>query len=182
MDINYRNTAQIVSFAARLVAGDEYADIEGIVARGDVPSSVPRTGADPALEWCASWRDRNDRMIGRIREVIRDVGTGVGDVGVLCATRVGVQYVVQALRSAGCPVVLLEDYDGTPVEAVKVGTIKRAKGLEFKQVLIPDVRRDLVRSSAPPDGDAARERWDLARRELYVAMTRARDGLWVAVL
>ena len=27
--------------------------------------------------------------------------------------------------------------------------------------------------------DTDRERWDLTRRELYVALTRARDGLWV---
>ena len=31
------------------------------------------------------------------------------------------------------------------------------------------------------DDDGARERWDLSRRELYVAMTRARDGLWVGI-
>jgi len=31
---------------------------------------------------------------------------------------------------------------GATVDAVKVGTIKHAKGLEFKQVLMADVRRD----------------------------------------
>ncbi len=63
-----------------------------------------------------------------------------------------------------------------PVDAVKVGTVKRAKGLEFKQVLLARVPPALLDS--PAGGDEARE---IQRRELYVAMTRARDGLWVGV-
>ena len=64
--------------------------------------------------------------------------------------------------------------------SAKVGTIKRAKGLEFKQVLIPDIRREHT-ITQPPTDETDRERWDLTRRELYVAMTRARDGLWVGI-
>ncbi len=86
------------------------------------------------------------------------------------------------LREAGAPVVMLTDYDGAPVDAIKVGTIKRAKGLEFKQVLLPEVRADELGPAAPPQDPSERERWELRRRELYVAMTRARDGLWVGVV
>ncbi|MEA5053134.1 MAG: hypothetical protein VB093_06785, partial [Propionicimonas sp.] len=50
----------------------------------------------------------------------------------------------------------------------------------FKQVLIPDIRREHT-VTEPPTEDTERERWDLTRRELYVAMTRARDGLWVGI-
>lgn len=77
--------------------------------------------------------------------------------------------------------VLLQDYDGAVTDAIKVGTVKRAKGLEFKQVLLPDVRRTLLEGASAPDEPSARERWELARRELYVGMTRARDGLWIGV-
>ena len=78
---------------------------------------------------------------------------------------------------------VLTEYDGAPVDAVKVGTIKRAKGLEFKHVLLADAWPDDVEGPAkPPEDGAARERWELRRRELYVGMTRARDGLWVAVV
>jgi superfamily I DNA/RNA helicase len=85
-----------------------------------------------------------------------------------------------ALLTAGFPVVNLEEYSGVPIDAIKVGTIKRAKGLEFKQVLIPDIRREHT-ITQPPTEDTEHERWDLTRRELYVAMTRARDGLWVGI-
>lgn len=61
-----------------------------------------------------------------------------------------------------------------------MGTIKRAKGLEFKLVLIPDIRHEHT-ITAPPTDDTERERLDLTRLELYVAMTRARDGLWIGI-
>jgi ATP-dependent exoDNAse (exonuclease V) beta subunit len=32
------------------------------------------------------------------------------------------------------------------------------------------------------DGQDAGERVEMERRELYIAMTRARDGLWVGVV
>ncbi|MBB1512593.1 UvrD-helicase domain-containing protein [Tessaracoccus sp. MC1627] len=180
LDINYRNTAQIVNFAQRLVAGDEYADIEGVLARGDVPASVPRKGADPVIAHCGSRRELNDALIARVRSVTTDIGTGIGDVAVLCISRWAARDAARALEQAGFPVVDLEKYNGVPVDAVKVGTIKRAKGLEFKQVLIPDIRNEHT-ITEPPADDTARERWDLTRRELYVAMTRARDGLWVGI-
>jgi superfamily I DNA/RNA helicase len=84
------------------------------------------------------------------------------------------------LQEAGLPVIKLTEYDGGSSDGIKVGTIKRAKGLEFKQVLLPDVRRDAV-APAPAAEGADRERWTLLRRELYVGMTRARDGLWLGL-
>ena len=48
-------------------------------------------------------------------------------------------------------------------------------------VLLPQARSSLLAGAQPPDDPAERERWDLDRRELYVAMTRARNGLWLAV-
>jgi len=180
LDTNYRNTKQILQFASRLVAGDEYADIEGVVGPGEVPSRVERDGPPPTIDRCTSWSQREERLVRRVRAALTEVGTTSGDIGVLCLTRRSVRTFADALRRAGLPVVELTEYDGRPGEGIKVGTIKRAKGLEFKQVLLPDVRQDAV--SGPPPGDGTeRERWTLLRRELYVGMTRARDGLWVAL-
>lgn len=180
LDVNYRNTVEIVDFARRLVDGDEYADIEGSLARGDVPSSVPRSGPKPEIFRGSTWASINAAMVDRIRSVTREIGTGTGDVAVLCATKRRATNAAAALTAAGLPTISLEDYTGAAVDAIKVGTIKRAKGLEFKQVLIPDVSAEQT-TSTPPTDDAEHERWDLSRRELYVAMTRARDGLWVGI-
>lgn len=180
LSVNYRNTAQVLRFASRMVEGDEFADIEGTTSRGDPTESVPRSGPEPTRVWCRTREEHDGLLVEQVRSVVKQVGTGLGDVGVLCVTRDGVRRAVATLQGAGLPVVELEDYDGRPVEAVKVGTVKRAKGLEFKQVLVAHVSSDWVRP-APADDGAAREAWALRRRELYVAMTRARDGLWVGI-
>ena len=80
------------------------------------------------------------------------------------------------MTAAGIAAVDLENYDGRPIDAVKVGTIKRAKGLEFKQVLLWRVPEGLIDSAPTGEEDDV-----LRRRELYVGMTRARDELWVGI-
>ena len=180
LDINYRNTAQIVAFAQRLVASDEYADIEGTLQRGDTPSAIPRSGPTPDHVWCDSWAQMNRATVARVIEVTRHDGTSYGDVAVLCATHAAANSVAAALRGAYVPVQPLEDYIGTPADAVKVGTIKRAKGLEFKHVLLSHVPHHMTTPAPPVDRDL--ERWVLGQRELFVAMTRARDDLWVGIL
>jgi hypothetical protein len=48
-------------------------------------------------------------------------------------------------------------------------------------VLLARVEPALLDSGPEPTSEPDRERRDLDRRELYVAMTHARDGLWVGV-
>lgn len=182
LDVNYRNTVEILEFAALMVADDEYADIEGATTRGDRPVQVPRRGAKPEYIKCGNGAERTQLLVARVRDVVHEVGTGLGDVGVLALSRYGVQQALQALRKAGIPAVPLDEYNGVPVDAVKVGTVKRAKGLEFKQVLVADVQASWFAETAESLTDVERERREYRLRELYVAMTRARDGLWVGVV
>ena len=89
----------------------------------------------------------------------------------LCATNGEAASVERFLAAAGIPSLNLLDYVGLPVDAVKVGTIKRAKGLEFKLVMVPW-------AAASRSGVGA-ERAVRDMREHYVALTRARDALWI---
>jgi len=182
LDVNYRNTREILQFASVLVRDDEFADIEGATAQGDRPTEVARTGTKPVYVRCANEADRQRRLVLRVHEVVAEVGTNFGDVGVLSLSRRGVEAAMDSLTKAGVPVVNLEKYDGVPSNRVKVGTVKRAKGLEFKQVLVVDPYASWLSEKADRLDDVERERRDYRLRELYVAMTRARDGLWVAAI
>jgi len=179
LDVNHRNTAEILAFANAVVAGDEYTDIEGTGQLMDRVDTVTRSGPVPILSRHRSWPDHDAALVDRVRGVTRLVGTSWGDVGVLSTTHWQVTKTKEALVAVGIPVIALDRYDGRPVDAVKVGTVKRAKGLEFKQVLLARVEPALLATGAEPTSQTDRERRDLDRRELYVAMTRARDGLWV---
>ena len=180
MSTNYRNTAEIVDFAASLVTGDEFIDIEGGAGTPDATTAVIRRGGQPTIARFSSKTAHDDSLVSHIRSVSKE-HVGLGDIGVLAMTNWQVTDVVKALTAAGIPSINLDKYNGRPTDAVKVGTVHRAKGLEFKQVLVARTSPQLLDPSTVVTGDAARERRDLDRRALYVAMTRARDGLWVGV-
>ena len=100
-DVNYRNTAEILAFAAQLVEGSEFADIEGEIARGDALATIARHGPEPVVERCAKRSTHDARLVRRVQEAVRDLGTGLGDVGVLCGTRDAVARAERALGKAG---------------------------------------------------------------------------------
>ena len=49
------------------------------------------------------------------------------------------QAYLAVLRRAGLPCIALEKYDGQTTDAIKVGTFRQAKGLEFKYVFLPQL-------------------------------------------
>ncbi|WP_294178465.1 nuclease-related domain-containing DEAD/DEAH box helicase [uncultured Schumannella sp.] len=186
LDVNYRNTAEILEAAGRIVADDQYTDIEDAATIGFEGGGAPsRHGARPVFVRFDSPREHSEAMVARIRTITQSIDTSLGDIGVLCSTNGQAQSVQSLLEAQGITSVNLLDYDGTQADAVKVGTIKRAKGLEFKHVLLPWTRADLVSPATVRALDGAEsllEREERERRELYVAMTRARDGLWVGTV
>jgi hypothetical protein len=177
---NYRNTAEIAQFAASLVAGDEFFDIEGSSSRGDTPVQIMRHGPKPKVSRFTSRSTHDHSLVEHVQKLI-STGTRLGDIGILTHTNYAAADVSRALAAAGISSIDLLKYDGKPIDAVKVGTIKRTKGLEFKQVLVVRTSPQLLDSAPSGIDSAASERRELDRRELYVAMTRARDGLWVGV-
>lgn len=83
------------------------------------------------------------------------------------------------LREAGVATIDLLEYDGVGTRAVKVGTFKRAKGLEFSHVFLPYLRPAPPAMRVGESEEAFGERAERERRELFVGMTRARDVLWL---
>ena len=178
LSTNYRNTREIAQFAATIVEGDEFVDLEGGPGRADAALDVPRTGPSPKLASFESLASHDAALVSHVRTLVAS-GVDLGDIGVLTATNRDALAMITALRTAGFDAIELETYAGAPAPLVKVGTIKRAKGLEFKQVLLARVDGSLLSPAAPGLDEGALERRDIERRELYVGMTRARDGLWV---
>ena len=112
-------------------------------------------------------------LVSHVHSLVES-GVDAGDIGALTAPNRDALALLTALRAAGFDAIELESYTGLAAPLVKVGTIERVKGLEFKQVLLARVDGSLLAPAAAGLDDGARE-----RRELYVGMTRARDGFWV---
>ena len=130
-----------------------------------------RHGLIPEQVHFSSLAAHDKALVQRIREAVASGEMSFGDIAILCDTNREAAIVETQLALATIPTINLLEYAGMPADKVKVGTTKRAKGLEFKMVMMPWSSRS---HSGSDDESAAR-----AIRERYVAATRARDALWI---
>jgi catechol 2,3-dioxygenase-like lactoylglutathione lyase family enzyme len=175
--INYRNSAAVLAAARELAPTVPNADPsdteEGYAA-------VARSGGQPAGSISTGNVTAHDQaLLAAVRTAATRLG-GYAPLAVLCRNLADVDRYLALLRADGIPCLPLTDYAGLPVDRVKVGTYKRAKGLDFGAVLLPRVPRPV--DAAQLSDPAAAERAELTTRELHVAATRARDELWTGRL
>lgn len=181
LSVNYRNTVEILDFANKTIAATGYVDIDDSTSPADATAdagiealeSLRRHGHPPVFDHFASASEHDAAIVRRVRQAASNDDTALGDIAVLCDTNYQVDRVIKMLEASGLPTIDLHTYDGNPVDRVKVGTIKRAKGFEFKAVLLPWT------PPLPTEPDPNDERMLRAYRERYVAATRARDRLWI---
>jgi DNA helicase-2/ATP-dependent DNA helicase PcrA len=132
-------------------------------------------------------------LIGGATFFAQDSGaSGVGDAApddcaVLVRTLLLSRPIIEALDNHGVPYILQNDESrqisasGLAVGGVRVMTIHAAKGLEFAQVFVPALEDGLLPFTLfdkKEDADTARLAEE--KRLLYVAMTRAKVGLYLS--
>jgi hypothetical protein len=181
LKINYRTTEQIRRAADRLLpgAGD---DLDGGNESREQTRSLLR-GPEPTLR---GFR-RPGEQYGYIRERIRDLmrlGLQAGEIALFTRSSTQWPALQKALEDDGIGVRLLSNDEDTGDSAgVNLGTMHRAKGLEFKVVFLPDCsEQNLPWQSALDeaiDGVERRMALERERQLLYVGMTRARDEVFV---
>lgn len=173
---NYRNTQQVLD-AALAVAGDrEIDDLGEARRRASESASTLRDGPTPRLVLVDDRDDRSDYLAERIRLLTSNPSVSNGDIAVLVPTNRLAFGMVRALKDHGVLASALKDYEGVTGDSVKVGTYWRAKGLEFKAVMVLGVE-NFPRPLGNDDDPAAEDRFDLELSALFVAMTRAREHL-----
>jgi Txe/YoeB family toxin of Txe-Axe toxin-antitoxin module len=179
--LNYRTTEQIRRAADR-VLGNTADDMDGAtetrtgtrsLLRGPVPELVAHESPDAEVE----------AAVARIRRWLGE-GLKPTEIGVFARTRRYLDPLEAALAQAGIASRRLSDQSPPLAPAIQLGTMHRAKGLEFKAVLILGGSADqipnafvLSQITDPQDREEAEAR---ERNLLYVAMTRARDELCVS--
>lgn len=178
LDHNYRNGAEIFRRALVTVSADRFEDLDAEPEPGSREVRLTRDGGQVATVRCEDAESQRAALLHALRWTIEH-GTRPGDIGVLARSRREVQQWSAVLLRAGIAVVPLDGYDGRTVDAVKVGTYLRAKGLEFACVMLPDHDRAVPAQSSEESDEAYQDRAELQRRQLFVAMTRARDRLWL---
>ncbi|MFE2179134.1 UvrD-helicase domain-containing protein [Streptomyces sp. NPDC059455] len=171
---NYRNSKEILEEALAVVSDDAFEDIDGVRTPGRRDVDLTYYDGKVMRSTRPTVAEHDQDLVDTLRALPAD---GLGDAAVLCPSMRAISHYQRLLTQAGLPVCLLEHYDGRPVEAVKLGSYRRAKGLEFKYVCLP--RHDEYVNARSGSSETAPERQQLARSQLFVAMTRARDVLWL---
>ncbi|GAA2777785.1 UvrD-helicase domain-containing protein [Saccharopolyspora taberi] len=163
---NYRNASRVLDMARRFDATNQVDDLDGDVGVL-LREAVATFRGGQALSWRGDRAGHEDALLAALRG-LADVPRSA--VAVLTFENGQAVHWRRVLREAGFEVMDLEDFDGEPVEKIKVGTVYRAKGLEFQAVLVPE---------PPKDADRGSEWHERGQRARLVAITRARDFVWV---
>ena len=174
---NYRNRKEILDAALEIIAQDSFEDIDGRRTLG--LREVDLTYHDGQVHRVVkpTLAEHDQALLDALLALDEDARAAAA---VLCPSTRAISHYQRVLIRAGVRVCLLEHYEGRPVTAVKLGSYRRAKGLEFKRVYLP--QHDSVLSddlTGVETSETEREREELSRSQLFVAMTRARDVLWL---
>lgn len=191
LTLNYRTTAQNLSWAMRVLSGADWTDLEGESEEHAYHSA--RSGPDPLLVATASMGEELAEAASIIRSWLPDAGLTHAEnrhagrapaaeaIAVLVRDRYRRESVVSGLGELGLEVRSVDR------EAVRPGkplvmTMHRAKGLEFTHVLLFGVAEGAVPRGLKDYETSEADHADALLREralVYVASTRARDVLAV---
>lgn len=180
--VNYRNTRQILEFAMTFLAESrEWADSPLDLADPASlipPESARRSGKQPpSLTECSSLRGEAEAVASRTAELLAH-GVAPQDIVVMHGCNELEAELVRALSRRGVKYFLVRtDRDGAinVRDRVRVSTLTKVKGLEFRHAFICGANQVHV-----PDLDED-DQFAAAKSQLYAAMTRAMDELEITV-
>ncbi len=172
LKINYRTSEQIRKFAQAILKGLEIDDLDGGVTTTVGDHSV-FTGPDPFVEKCSGPDAEAEAIVVWVKMLMDDYGLATHEI---CVTPYKPE-IRTALASAGIATFELkprEEDPGSDEPGIRIGTMKRIKGLEFRAVAMA--------CAAPDDPMNDLDNADIRDRcERYVAASRAREHLMVTV-
>ncbi len=182
LNLNYRTTAEILGWSMGLLRGQPIDDMDGgLDSIAGCQSHVH--GPPPRLEGAADI-DAEAKLVAATVADWLEAGVAPAEIGIAVQARWFATKVEHALSKAGIESVRLADAAGSNDDAVRVGTMHRMKGLEFRCVAVAGVSAKQVpepNAVTPIEDDQQTHTQDLERERclLFVACTRAREELVV---
>ncbi|GID27485.1 UvrD-helicase domain-containing protein [Paractinoplanes brasiliensis] len=179
LTVNYRTTHEILDLSVKVL------DPHAVVGLDDAPDSLTgyrsiTRGSRPEL---STHRDQNDELESLIERVGTWLDQGVEPHAIGVAARTG--KLVKAIRTtlAGAYIPVADDNQGT--DGVRVTTMHGMKGLEFRCLAVVGLDAGALPAanavtSAADDPLAYRQDLQRERCLLFVALTRARDVLYLS--
>lgn len=182
LKINYRTTEEIRRYAFALLNGISFDDLDEDVDLGDRCQSLTH-GEKPIIRNFKDARDEFDFIVREIKKLQAN-GTALTDICIVARTRKLVDDYIAQLTKAGIRSYAIKrnKSDDRTFDGLRIATMHRVKGLEFKYVFVAAVNNRIVPlSSAINKTDAVSEAESMTAEKclLYVAMTRAQKGVYI---
>ena len=182
LKINYRTTEEIRKQALLLLKGISFDDLDKGFDLGDKCQSLTH-GEKPIVENFGNANDEFDFLLREVKK-LKDNGVSLTDICVVARTKKLVDDYIALFTKAGIRSYAIKrnKADDRSFDGLRVATMHRVKGLEFKYVFIAAVNNRIIPlSSAINKTDAVSEEESITSEKclLYVAMTRAQKGVYI---
>ena len=182
LKINYRTTEEIRKYAFGLLNGIAFDDLDEGADLGDKCQSLTH-GEKPVFKNFSNANDEFDFLVNEIKQ-LKGNGVLLTDICVVARTKKLVEDYTALFAKAGIKAYAIKrnKADDRSFDGLRIATMHRVKGLEFKYVFIVAANNRIVPLiSAINKTDAVSESESIASEKclLYVAMTRAQKGVYV---
>ena len=180
LKINYRTSHQIRRQADRLL-DPKIIDVDGNEEDRSGTISV-FNGARPIIDVFGSASEESQRVSNWLRE-LKDADVKLQEIGIFVRSGDEISRAKNIVDLAGLESRVLDDKAAVVSGRVTISTMHLAKGLEFRYVAVVACDDEVIPSQARieeiTDQADLEEVYNTERHLLYVACTRARDGLIV---
>jgi len=179
--INYRTTRQIAEYASGILP-DEVQEAEGESVNPRAVSLLD--GEEPQVQLYPSIGDETRALAVWLRHLTEE-GFAPEQIAVVARTnKILQQRAKAAVKQAGLEA--LEMKDGAEGAGVRLATMHRVKGMEFRAVAVIGVEDGVVPNSyalKQQETEADRKAaLALERQLLFVALSRPRENLWISAV
>lgn len=182
LNLNYRTTAEILGWSMGLLRGQPIDNMDGgLDSIAGCTSHVH--GLPPRLHGTADIGAEAAFVAATVADWLA-AGVAPAEIGIALRAKWFATKIEHALSKAGITSVRLVEAADADDDAVRVGTMHRMKGLEFRCVCVAGVSAKQVpepNAVTPVEDDQQTHNQDLERERclLFVACTRAREELVV---
>ena len=182
LKINYRTTEEIRRYAFALLKGISFDDLDDDTDMGDRCQSLTH-GEKPVVKNFKNASEEFDFIAREIKNLQAN-GIALTDICVVARTKKLVDDYIAQLTKVGIRSYAIKrnKSDDRSFDGIRVATMHRVKGLEFKYVFVSAVNNRIVPlPSAINKADVVSEAESMTAEKclLYVAMTRAQKGAYI---
>ena len=179
LHLNYRTTEETQRYAFAFLKGIPFDDLDGEMLEKDKCLSLTH-GDAPEVKNFASFEEQMAYTCDEIRKLLTN-GASLNDICIVARSKKQTELILDYLEKEGIEhIEIKREEDDTDLVGVRVATMHRIKGLEFRYIFAVCINKDIIPAiNKTADEVENDENYLIERCLLYVALTRAQIKAYV---